>query len=143
MSPAWAVQIASSAVRRLPKSSGNACQNAMIRQGSTALADHVAAREPLGPWTCQTLSGRLGPGGNRCDCLQNLGRDLVGVALRVRTTIFQIAFVAVVDKGMRHADRGAAVGDTPAKGVDRGGLVLAGQAHVVVRTIDGDVVGAG
>src|SRR3954466_4134867 len=88
------------------------------------------------------LGCSLHVGRNRRDRLQHLRRDLVGVALRVRTAIFQIALVAIVGERVRNADRSAAVGNTPAEGVDRGGLVLAGQAHVVVRAIDRDVVGA-
>src|SRR5215475_11874812 len=91
----------------------------------------------------QPLRRSLGVGRNRRDRLQDLRSDLVWVALGVRTAIFQIALVAVVDEGVRHADRGATVGNTPAEGVDRRGLVLAGQAHVVVGTIDRDVVGTG
>src|SRR5215467_15227383 len=87
---------------------------------------------------CSLRAGR-----NRRDGLQDLRSDLVWVALRVRAAIFQIALVAVVDEGMRHADRGTAIGHAIGEGVDRCRLVLAGQAHVVVRTIDRDVVGAG
>src|SRR3569623_1538145 len=74
------------------------------------------------------------------DRLQDLRSDLVWVALRVRTAVFQIALVAVVDEGVRHTDRRATVGDAPAELVPGRGLVLAGQALVVVRTVDRDVV---
>src|SRR4030081_3241297 len=93
-----------------------------------------------GPACRASASGRdcLGRGRNGSDRLQYLGSDLVGVALRVRAAIFQIALVAVVGEGMRHPDRGAAVRNTVAEGVDRGGLMLSGQAHVVVRTVNRD-----
>src|ERR1700704_824212 len=53
----------------------------------------------------------FGAGRNLSDRLQDLRSDLVGVALRVRAAVFQIALVAVVGEGMRHADRSAAVGN--------------------------------
>src|ERR1700722_7423902 len=67
--------------------------------------------------------------GNR---LQDLRRDLVGVALRVRTAVFQMALVAIVDEGVRNADRSAAIGHAIAELVPRSRLVLAGQTLVVV-----------
>src|SRR5260370_837168 len=70
---------------------------------------------------CALGRGRFGGGGDGGDRLQDLRRDLVGVALRVRTPIFQVALVAVVDEAMGHADRSAAVGDTVGEGIaDRG-----------------------
>src|SRR6185437_12087728 len=55
-------------------------------------------------------SGRCRFGGrDRGDRLQDLRSDLVGVALRVRAAIFQIALVSVVHEAVRNADRGAAV----------------------------------
>src|ERR1700716_4146427 len=122
----------------------------MIRQsvshfgGSDCLADRIAA------WTFTSRLGgeglgrsRLGDGRNRRDRLQDLGSDLVGVALRVRAAIFQIAFVAVVGERVRNADRSAAVGDTIGEVADCSGLVLAGQPQMVIRSIDSDVVLAG
>src|SRR6266852_131715 len=76
------------------------------------------------------LSGSFGAGRNRGHRLQDLRSDLVGVALRVRAAVFQVALIAAVGEGMRHADRSAAVGDTVAEGIDRRGLVLARQTHV-------------
>src|SRR5882757_7892503 len=72
------------------------------------------------------LSGRLGAGRNRRHRLQDLRRDLVGVALRVRAAVFQMALIAVVGEGVRHADRSAAVGNAVAEVTDRRRLVLAG-----------------
>src|ERR1700691_77520 len=82
---------------------------------------------------------RLGTAGNRRDRLQDLGSDLVGVALGVRAAIFQIALVAVIGEAVGHADRSAAVGDAIAELMDRSGFVLAGQPQMVVRTVDRDV----
>src|SRR5579872_3209842 len=97
----------------------------------------------LRPQRSRILRGGFRAGRHRGDRLQDLRGDLVGVALRIRAAIFEIALVAVVDEGVRHADRGAAIGHAPAEGVDRCGLVLAGETHVVVRTVDRDVIGAG
>src|SRR6185437_5845313 len=85
--------------------------------------------------------GRAGFTGGRHfrDRLQDLRCDLVGVPHGVRAAIFQIALVAIVDEGVRHADRSATVSHAVAELVPRRRLVLAGQAHVVVRTVDGDV----
>ena len=41
---------------------------------------------------------------------------------------------------MRHADRSTAVGETVGEFIDRLGLVKAGEAEMVVRAIDGDVL---
>src|SRR5580698_269315 len=78
---------------------------------------------------------RLG-GRNRRDRLQDLGSDLVGVALGVRATIFQITLVAIVDEAVRDADRCATIGDAVAELMDRSSLVLAGETQMVVRTVD-------
>src|ERR1700746_4178315 len=86
-----------------------------------ALADLIAVKNP-GRSIDRLRGGRLGGGRNGCDRLQDLRSDLVGVALRVRTAVFQIALVGVVDEGVRHADRGATIGYTPGECVDRGGL---------------------
>src|SRR5712671_4680515 len=113
-------------------------QNAMIRQSALAVADHFDCSDA--PLRAYFPLGRslLGAGRNLRDRLQDLRSDLVGVALRVRAAVFQIALVAVVGEGMRHADRSAAVGNAVAELVPGRGLVLAGQALVVVRTVDRD-----
>ena len=72
--------------------------------------------------------------------LENTARDLVGIALAVRTTIFQVTFVTVVDKAVGDPDGRTAVGDTVAEFVDRLGLVKTGQTKVVVRTINRHVL---
>src|SRR5215831_4584411 len=91
-----------------------ACQNAMIRQSGKArrimLQPPVGAsgsftRQPL----LRPLRRNLGAGRHRRDRLQDLRGDLVWVALRVRTAIFQIALIAVVDERVRHADRSATI----------------------------------
>src|ERR1700682_664130 len=97
---------------------------------SCALADQVAARTPRGPgYVVSNALGRsrLGGGRDRSARLQDLGSDLVGVALRVRAAIFQIALVAVIGERVRHADRGAAVGDTVGELGDGRGLWFAGH----------------
>src|SRR5260370_15223754 len=111
---------------------------------SGALADQVAARTPPVRAVCPAL-GRSRLGGRRHgrDRLHDLGNDLVGVALRVRAAIFQIALVTVVGEAVRYADRGAAVSNTIRELVDRSGLVLAGQPQMVIRAIDRDVIFAG
>src|SRR5258706_2897440 len=60
----------------------------------------------------------------RGDGLEDLRGDLVGVALRIRAAVFQVALVAVVDEAVRHADRGATVGNAVAELVPRRRLVL-------------------
>src|SRR5205814_6572319 len=117
----------------------------MIRQGETPW--RISFADPGAPGSyCRSLiasplgRGRLGAGRDFRDGLQDLGRDLVGVALRVRTAVFQIALVSVVGEGVRNADRRATVGNAVAELVPGGGLVLAGQALVVVRPVDGNVV---
>ena len=66
------------------------------------------------------LRRRLRAGRNRRNCLQNLRSDLVGVALRVRAAIFEIALIVVLDERVRHADRGAAIGHAIAELVPAG-----------------------
>src|ERR1700754_3066220 len=114
----------------------------MIRQSGTTLADHLAfPGRPRAPGN-RTLSGRgrLGRGRNLGDRLQYLRCDGVGVTLRVGTTVFQIALVVVLHERVRHTDRSAAVGHAIAELVPGRGFVLAGQALVVVRSVDGNVV---
>src|SRR3954465_10910241 len=94
----------------------------------------------LRPDLCCLGRGRLGGGRDFSDGLEDLRSNRVGVALRVRTTIFEITLVVALDERVRHADRSAAVGHAIAERVPGSGLVLAGQALVVVRPIDGDVV---
>src|SRR4051794_4349968 len=72
--------------------------------------------------------------------LQDLGGDLVWVALRVRAPVLEVTPVTVADEAVRDADGRAAVGNAVAEGVDRLGLVLAGQPHVIVRPVNRDVV---
>src|SRR3954452_16172745 len=73
-------------------------------------------------------SNRLLGGRDRRDRLQDLRGDGVGVALRVRAAVFEIAPVGIVlDERVRYADRGAAVGHAIAELVPGRSLVLAGQ----------------
>src|SRR5216684_2764443 len=105
--------------------------NAMIRQSGSGFGGSDCGPDVLGATRCvERLSGgRLGDGRNRRDRLQDLGSDLVGVALRVRTAVFEIALVAAIGEAVGYADRGAAVRDAISEVADRSGLVLAGQAH--------------
>src|SRR6201996_4341441 len=130
---------ASSAVRNLRESVRNACQKSMIRRSGNAPADHVQPRRPS-PSRETGLGGSFRAARHFRDRLQDLRGDLVGVALRVRTAVFQITLVAVVDEGVRNADRGTTISHAVAELVPRCGLVLARQTLVVVGTIDRDVV---
>src|ERR1700754_463698 len=98
----------------------------MIRRSGNAPTDHVQPRRPS-PSKLTNSGSRLGAGRHRGNRLEDLRSDLVGVALRVRTAVFQIALVPIVCEGVRNADRGAAVGNAVAELVPRRGLVLAGQ----------------
>src|SRR5476651_469641 len=66
--------------------------------------------------------------------------DQIRVGGGVRTTILEVALVAVADEVDRHADRGAAVGQAVGELVDGLRLVEAGETEVVLRAIDGDVL---
>src|SRR5256885_1290962 len=80
--------------------------------------------------------------GDRIDRLQNPTRDAVGISLRVRAAILEMAAVAVLDEAGRDADRRAWIGDAVRELVDCRGLVQAGQAQVVLGAVAGDVRGA-
>src|SRR6185437_14975022 len=97
--------------------------------------DHGLDASRSRPRPSGRLSSRRFGGRNGGDRLQDLRSDLVGVALRVRAAIFQIALVTVVHEAVGNADRSAAVGQAVAELVPRRGLVLAGQALVVIRTV--------
>src|SRR4029079_19373565 len=105
-----------------------------------------AAHATRANWHQQpTAAAALGGGADLADrdgldSLEDLRGNLVGIALRVGTAIFQIAPVVVLDEAVRHANRCATVGDAVAELVDRGSLVLAGQPHVIVGTVDRDVI---
>src|SRR6266576_3002075 len=101
----------------------------MIRQSGSGFGGSDCGPDvPSAARRVERLSGgRLGDGRNRRDRLQDLGSDLVGVALRVRTAVFEIALVAVIGEAVGYADRGAAVRNAVAELGDRSGLVLAGQ----------------
>ena len=73
--------------------------------------------------------------------LQDVAGDfLAGVALRVRTAIFQIDAATVVNIFLRDAEGRAAMGDAVVKHVNGPHRLQAGQAHVVVRAINSDVL---
>src|SRR5580704_7480360 len=72
--------------------------------------------------------------GDAVDRLQNAGDDLVGIAFRVRTAIFQITLVAILDEVNGHPDRSAAIGETIAELVDGLRFVQTGKTQVVIRS---------
>ena len=74
------------------------------------------------------------------DRLENAAGNRVRIALAVRTTVFEVTFVAVVDEAVWHTDRSTAVGEAVAELVDGLCFMQTGEAHVVVGTIDGDVL---
>jgi len=86
------------------------------------------------------LGRRLGLG-YRVDGLEDTRDDLVRVAFRVRTAIFKIALVAILDEVYGQADGSAAIGETVAELVDGLGFVESSEAQVVIRAIHGDVLG--
>src|SRR5208283_253736 len=75
------------------------------------------------------------------DRLKNARDDLVGIGFRVRAAIFQIAFVTVLDEVNRHPDRSAPIGETIAELVNRLRLVQTGQTQMVIRAVNGNVLG--
>src|SRR6478609_9609158 len=74
------------------------------------------------------------------DGLEDPRGDLIRVALGVWTAVFEVALVVVLHEAVRHADGSAAVGEAVGELVDRLGLVETGQAKVVVRAVDGNVL---
>src|ERR1700730_5308694 len=76
---------------------------------------------------------------HRCDRLKNAAGDLVGIAGRVRTPIFEVTFVAVIDETMRHTNGSPAIGQAVVEFVDRLGLVQTGQTQMIVRSIHRDM----
>src|SRR5580700_833631 len=105
-------------------------------------------RLSLGPtyWISQSWSlirsrGRENRLGDAVDRLQKARNNLVGIALRVRAPIFEIAAVPVFDEVDGQPDRSAAIRKTKTEFVDRLRLVQTGQAQMVVGTVDGDVIG--
>ncbi len=51
-------------------------------------------------------------GWNLGNGFENSGTNLVRITLRVRTTIFQVTLVAIVDEAVRHANGSASISDT-------------------------------
>jgi hypothetical protein len=68
------------------------------------------------------------------------GNFLAGVALRVRTATFQIDAAALVDIFLREAEGRTAMCDAVVEHVNEPRRMQAGQAQVVVRAMDGDVL---
>ena len=72
--------------------------------------------------------------------LQDVAGNFLRGALRVRTAIFQIDAAAVVDMFLRDTEGRAAMGDAVVEHVNGPLRMQAGQAHVVVRAINSDVL---
>src|SRR5579871_3103594 len=107
----------------------------MFSLGAPAPKQPGAWIEPAAALMQLPLCRSLGAGRHLGDGLQDLRSDLVGVALRVRTAVFQIALVTVVDEAVGHTNRSPAIGHAVAELVPRRSLVLAGQTLLVVRTV--------
>ncbi len=58
----------------------------------------------------------------------------------IGSTILEIALVVVLDEGMWNADRCAAITNTVGELVPWSRLMLAGQSHVIVGSINVDMV---
>lgn len=71
--------------------------------------------------------------------LQDAAGDLVGIALGVRTAIFQVTFIVVVHETVRDADGCAAVRNPVVELVNGLRFVQAGETEMIVRAIHGDV----
>src|SRR5579872_1510143 len=76
---------------------------------------------------------------NGMDRLQDAGDDLVRIGFGIRTPVFQVALITVLDEVNGQADGSAAIRQAVAELIDGLGFMQAGQAQVVVGTIDGDV----
>src|SRR5690349_7882464 len=76
---------------------------------------------------------------NGLDGLQDATGNLVGVALRVWTAIFEIALVAVVHKAVRDTDGCATIRDTVVELVDGLCFVETREAEMIVRAIHSNV----
>ena len=72
--------------------------------------------------------------------MQDAAGNLVGVALGIRATILEVAFVAAVDEAVWNAHRGSAVGNAVVEFVDRLGFVEASETEMVVWPVNGDVL---
>src|SRR6202041_3188347 len=84
--------------------------------------------------------GRNGSGlWHGIDRLQNAGNDLIGIAFGVRTAIFQIALVTVLDEINRHADRSATIREAVTELVDGLRFVHPRQGQAVIWPVPGDV----
>src|SRR5882724_8071846 len=75
--------------------------------------------------------------GNR---LENPAGDLVGISLGIRRVIFQVALVVAIHEAMRYADGCTTIGETVVNLIDRLCLMQTGQTHVIIGSVDGDVL---
>ena len=75
------------------------------------------------------------------DRLENARTDLVWIAFRVWTAVFQVTLPLVAfDVCVRHADRGSTIGNSPREFIDRLRFVQSGQTHVIVWPVSSDVL---
>src|SRR5579863_3935880 len=74
------------------------------------------------------------------DRLKDSAGDLIGISLRIGPAIFEVSTISVVNEAVRDADRSAAIRDTVVKFVNRLRLVQTGQAQVIVRSINGNML---
>ena len=56
------------------------------------------------------------------------------------TAILKVTLVVIIHEAVRDTDRSAAISDSITELVDRLSLVETGQAEMVIRSIDGDVL---
>ncbi len=86
-----------------------------------------------------TGAGSLFGEGDGADGFEDSAGDFVGVALGVGAAIFEVALVVIFGHRVGDADGGAAVGDAVAELVPGCGFMFAGEAFVVVGSVDVDV----
>src|SRR5690606_37208489 len=77
---------------------------------------------------------------NRQNRLQDAARHEIRIGGRVRTTVFEISLIVVLDEAVRHPDRRTAVGDAIRELVDRLRFVKTRETEMILRPVDGDVL---
>ena len=84
---------------------------------------------------CERLLGR-----NRGNRLKDAAGNFIRVALGIWTTVFEVTFVAAIDKAVGHTDRCATICQAIAEFVDGLGLVETCEAEMVIRPVNGDML---
>ena len=72
--------------------------------------------------------------------LENTTGNQIRVSGGIRTAVFEVALVAIINEAVGDTDRGAAVGETVAELVDRLCLVQTGETQVILWAVNGDVL---